>query len=210
MEILYIAFLALAVSLDSFVAGATYGVRKISMPATSLAVLGGITAICTWAAMVLAAVFGSVINPHIAAGIGAFLLLAIGLFSLFQEYLIRRITPCDPYSSQKFTIRVGKLLINIMADPEAVDFDHSKSISAGEAVMLGLALGLDNMAATFAASLLGILPAYTPAVMGIFQIVLIWLGVHIGARYVPDSLSAKFPYFPGALLVLMGITRLVK
>lgn len=210
MEILYIGFLALAVSLDSFVAGATYGVRKINMPATSLVVVGGITVICTWASMVLAAVLGKVIDPHIAAGIGALLLLAIGLFSLFQEYLIRRITPCDPYSSQKFTIRVGKLLINIMADPEAVDFDHSKSISAGEAAMLGLALGLDNMAATFAASLLGILPFYTPAVMGIFQVVLIGLGVHIGARYVPDSLSAKFPYLPGALLVLMGITRLVK
>lgn len=209
MEILYIVFLALAVSLDSFVAGATYGLRKISMPAASLLVVGGITAICTWAAMLLAAVFGAIIDPHIAAGIGAALLLAIGLFSLFQEYLVRRIAPCDPYSSQ-FTIHIGKLLINIMADPEAVDFDHSKSISAGEAVMLGLALGLDNMAATFAASLLGVLPFYTPAVMGIFQMVLIGLGVHIGARYIPDSVSAKFPYFPGAMLVLMGITRLVK
>jgi putative sporulation protein YtaF len=160
--------------------------------------------------MALAAIFGAVIDPHIAAATGAVLLLTIGLFSLFQEYLIRRITPCDPYTSQKLTIRIGKLLINIMADPEAVDFDHSKSINTGESVMLGLALGLDNMAATFAASLLGILPIYTPAVMGIFQMALIGLGVHIGARYVPDRLSAKFPYFPGVLLVFMGITRLVK
>lgn len=210
MNILYVIFLALAVSLDSFVAGATYGIREVRMPAAALAVVGIMTTVCTGIAMVLAKGFGSFINPHIAAIIGAILLLLIGLFSIFQEYLTQDVVPYDPDSSQKITIHIGKLLINIMADPETVDLDHSKSISVSEAMMLGLALGLDNMVATFAACLLGILPLYTPVIMGIIQVLLILLGIHAAARFMPDRFKKKFPYFSGMMLVLMGIVRLVK
>nr|WP_072031863.1 manganese efflux pump [Acetonema longum] len=210
MNILYVIFLALAVSLDSFVAGATYGIRQIRMPAVALTVVGVITMICTGVAMLLAEGFGNFIDPHVAAIIGAVLLLCIGLFSIFQEYLTRNVGPYAPDSSQKITIRIGKLLIHIMADPEAVDFDRSKSISVSEAMMLGLALGLDNMVATFAACLLGILPLYTPIVMGMIQALLILLGIHAAIRFMPDRIKKKFPYFSGAMLVLMGIVRLVK
>jgi putative sporulation protein YtaF len=210
MDILYVVFLGVAVSLDSFAAGATYGIRRIHMPIQSLASMGLMTTVCTGAAMVAAQFCGTKIDPHFAVIAGSTLLLLIGLFSIFQEYLTRSVTPYNLDNPQKLTIQVGKLLINIMADPEAVDLDHSKSISTGEAVMLGLALGLDNMAATFAASLLGILPWYTPVIMGIIQTLLIGAGLHFSARFLPEGLKRKFPFFPGTLLVLMGIARLVK
>ncbi|MCX7781811.1 MAG: sporulation membrane protein YtaF [Negativicutes bacterium] len=210
MKIVYAVFLGFAVSLDSFLAGATYGIRKISMPFLSLAVVGMITTVCTGLAMLLAKGCSSFFDPNIAVAAGSVLLISIGLFSVFQEYLTRKVTPYDTNPAQKLTIRIGKLIINIMADPEAVDLDHSKTISAGEAVMLGLALGLDNMAATFAAELLGILPTYTPVIMGLIQSCLIWAGIHVGARLLPEGLKQKFPYFPGTLLALMGFIRLVK
>ena len=210
MSILYILLLGLAVSMDSFIAGATYGIRKIRLPFLSLLIVGGVTALCSGLAIVAAGLFGGLINAHIAIAVGSFLLLSIGLFSIFQEYLLQCAKGPDDQTNPRLSMRIGRIIINIMVDPEAVDFDHSKSISAGEAVMLGFALGLDNMAATFAASLLGVLPLYTPVVMGLLQMLLIAGGIYLGALVLPQSFSKRFPYLSGIILVLIGLFRLVK
>ena len=210
MNILYVLLLGLAVSMDSFVAGATYGIRKIHLPFLSLFIVGGITTLCTGLAMAAASLFGNLINANIAIAVGSFLLLVIGLFSIFQEYLLDCAKKSDDLQNPRLSMRAGRIIINIMVDPEAVDFDQSKSISSGEAVMLGFALGLDNMAATFAASLLGVLPLYTPLVMGLLQMLLIVGGIYLAAHVLPQSLSKRFPYLSGIILVLIGLFRLVK
>lgn len=209
MNILYVLLLGLAVSMDSLVAGATYGIRKIYLPFLSLFIVGGITALCTVLAMAAASLFGNLINANIAIAVGSFLLLLIGLFSIFQEYLLNCAKEPD-LKNPRLSMRAGRIIINIMVDPEAVDFDHSNSISSGEAVMLGFALGLDNMAATFAASLLGVLPLYTPLVMGLLQMLLIVGGIYLAAHVLPQSFSKRFPYLSGIILVLIGLFRLVK
>jgi len=207
---LYIILLGLAVSMDSFVAGAAYGMKNIKISRTSLAVVGAITALCTAWAMILAQTAGMLISEHIAMMLGSLLLLLIGLWSIFQEYLTRGLTPYDPDSVHKITFRFGKLVIYIMANPEAVDTDHSNSISPSEAFFLGLALGLDNAVAAFAASLLGVLPWYAPVVMGIIQTALLAVGIQTGKQAFPESLKKKFPYLPGTLLMIIGVIRLIK
>ena len=47
MQMLYVLFLGLAVSFDALLAGVTYGVKKITLPFTSLLVVGAVTAACT-------------------------------------------------------------------------------------------------------------------------------------------------------------------
>lgn len=105
---------------------------------------------------------------------------------------------------------MGRVIICIMADPEYVDFDHSKSISPQEALFLGFALGLDNMAAIFGACLIGVLPAQTPILMALIQMGLVFLGIRIAGFLSLDNLTIRWPYLPGAILVLMALLRLVK
>lgn len=207
---LYVLFLGIAVSFDALLAGVAYGVKKISLPFTSLLIVGVITAVCTAAAMIGAYGASSLINPQISVGIGAVLLLLIGIWSVFQEFLINRLTPKPCDEQPQLRIKFGRLIVNILADPEAVDIDHSRSISPSEAVLLGLALGLDNMVATFAASLLGVLPMYTPLVMAILQMGLIWGGLAFSSKLLPASMKERFPYLPGTLLIVLGVFRLVK
>lgn len=207
---LYVVLLGIAVSFDALLAGVAYGLKKITLPAASLLVVGLVTAACTAVAMTAAQEVGFLIDPQVSVIIGAILLLLIGLWSLFQELLIKRLTPKQKNDQPQIRIKLGRLIVSILADPEAVDIDHSRSISALEAVLLGLALGIDNMVATFAASLLGVLPIYTPIVMAILQMGLILGGLIFSSRIVPSSLKDRFPYLPGALLILLSVLRLVK
>ena len=96
-----------------------------------------------------------------------------------------------------------------MANPETADIDKSKSISPMEAIFLGLALGIDNMVATFAASLMGFLPFYTPLIMGVIQMAFLACGSWSSSHLLSESLKKRFPFLPGTILILIGLARLV-
>lgn len=207
---LYIILLGFAVSLDAFAAGAAYGLKSIKVPLKSLAVLGLITALCTSAAMVIAYYLGSFLNTHIAVIAGSLLLILIGAWNIFSEYITKKSNCPDTESTNApISIRIGRIVINIMADPETADIDHSRSINPTEAIFLGLALGIDNMIATFAAALIKPLPLYTPAVMTFIQVFLIAAGISGASRLASDDLKRRFPYIPGTILIILGLLRLV-
>lgn len=211
MNFFYIILLAFAVSMDGFVAGMAYGLKNICIPLTALLIICTTTIFCTGAAMTTASMLGTFINTTWALFMGALLLISIGLFSLFQEYLTttsqqriiesRTIIP-------KFTFSIGRLVISIMADPEKADMDHSKRINPVESLLLGLALGIDNLLATFATALMQPLPLYVPLLMGFIQIMVITAGVYTSKHFISDKLKKRFPYIPGILLIILGLIRL--
>ncbi|QDR83114.1 sporulation membrane protein YtaF [Sporomusa termitida] len=209
MSIFYVLLLGLAVSIDAFAAGVAYGIKSIKLPAKSLAVIGVITALSTGTAMAFAYYLGSFINTALAVAAGSLLLIAIGAWNIFHEYITNKAPQGDPTAKPPLKLRIGRIVISIMSDPETADLDRSRSISPSEALLLGLALGLDNMVATFAAALIKPLPLYTPAIMTFIQMLLIAVGISAAARLISADLKKRFPYVPGAILIILGIIRLV-
>jgi len=211
MNLFYVFLLGFAVSIDGFVAGIAYGLKNIRMPITSLLIVGLTTFFCTGAAMASAYILGTLINTHWALLLGAFVLIMIGLFSLFQEYLTKNSKDYmgnEGSFSPSLTFSIGRLVVNIMADPEKADVDQSQFINPLEALFLGLALGVDNMVATFAAALMGPLPLYTPLIMGCIQIMVMTAGTYTSRRFISDKLKKSFPYIPGIIIILLGLLRL--
>lgn len=211
MNIFYVLLLGFAVSIDGFIAGIAYGLKNIKIPASSLGIVGLVTVLCTGSAMFFASMLEQYINPHVAIVCGSLLLIGIGIISLFQEYLTKNIKAFDFHddlTARKLTVSIGRIMMSILAKPESADVDHSKKISSMEAILLGLALGIDNMVATFAASLMGFLPLYTPLLMGLIQIAVVSAGILASARIVSESVKKRFPYLPGTLLILLGLLRL--
>ena len=211
MNLFYVLLLAFAVSIDGFVAGIAYGLKNIRMPITSLLIVCMTTIVCVGAAMGTAYVLGTFINTQLATLLGALVLILIGLFTLFQEYLLKDANDCirnGATISPKLTFSIGRIVINIMADPEKADIDHSQLISPLEALFLGLALGVDNMVATFAAALIEPLPLYTPVLMGLIQILVIAAGIYTSKRFVTDNFKKSFSYLPGIILIMLGLIRL--
>jgi putative sporulation protein YtaF len=211
MTLCYVLLLGFAVSIDGFIAGISYGLKKIFISTTSLLIMGLTTTICVGLAMGIAHILGTMINTKIAIIVGALLLTAMGLFSLLQEYFTAKVQsePANTViSSPNLTFSIGRLVIKVMAKPETADVDHSQFISPLEAILLGLALGIDNMIAIFAAALVTPLPLYTPVSMGCIQILVITFGIYVSKHFVTDQFKKKAPYLPGFILILLGLIRL--
>ena len=79
-----IALLALAVSLDGFGVGASYGIRGIRIPAVSVFIIAACSGAVVWLAMTAGAHL-AVLLPHaIARAAGAALLIGVGIWALAQ------------------------------------------------------------------------------------------------------------------------------
>lgn len=214
MTIFYVLLLGFAVSIDGFVAGIAYGLKKITVPNISLFIIGIATTLCTGFAMGTAYLLGAYINTKLAMLVGAFLLTAMGLYGIFQEYLKatnkKQYQPLEAIvTSQSKPYSARQLLITIITKPESADVDHSQTISPPEAILLGLALGVDNMIAIFAAVLVSPLPLYTPISMGLIQIAVITLGIYVSNHLISDQLKKRIPYLSGLILILLGLIRLL-
>lgn len=211
MSLFYVLLLGFAVSMDGFVAGMAYGLKNIKMPFRSVLIVGVVTTIGTALAMFCAYVLGQFINAHIAILTGAALLIILGIWSLFQQYLTKDIPSYEvdgEFTARSLTFSMGQLVISIMAKPETADVDRQGSINSLEAVFLGVAVALDAMVATFGAALMGLLPIYTPVAVGIIHMICIAGGCYSSTRFVSERLKKRFPYLPGAILIVLGLLRL--
>lgn len=211
MNLFYVVLLGFAVSMDGFVAGMAYGLKNIRMPFTSVTIVGIVTMTGTAIAMLCAYSLGKFINTQVAIIVGAGLLIMLGLWSLFQQYLTKNITSYEmdgEVTVRKLTFSLGQLVVSIMAKPETADIDRQGSINSLEAVFLGVALALDAMVATFGATLMGGMPIYTPLAVGIIHMICISSGCYSSKRFVSEHLKKRFPYLPGTILIILGLLRL--
>lgn len=148
------AVLALTLSLDSFAAGLAYGSNYIDVPFISIQIISFICSCIVGISFLLGYAVKSFIPGWLIQGICFVTLLIMGLIKLLDgimKNIIRRHVKFEhKVAFSAFNIN---FLLTLYADPEASDFDKSKSISAMEAVSLSLALSLDGLAVGFGASM---------------------------------------------------------
>lgn len=211
MDLSYLVLLGIALSIDGFFAGIAYGLKNIKVSFLALAMIGLVTLVCTTLAMRCSTFMLTYINPSIASLCGALLLIGIGSLSIIHQYLLK--PPLEPAVSKgdpptKITFSLGKLVISIMAKPECADIDCSHHLNKLEAFLLGLALGIDNMIATFAVGLTSSLPFYTPLLMCLIQSSIVWSGIYLAKKIISADMKHKISYAPGCVLILLGLIRL--
>ena len=211
MDLSYVILLGIAVSIDGFFAGIAYGLKNIKVSFSALSIIGFVTLICTTLAMQGSSLLLNLVNPAIATYFGALLLIVIGLSSIVRQYLtspIEKQTRESTATPMKITFALGRIVISIMKKPECADIDHSNHINKFEAFLLGLALGIDNMVATFPAGLTHPLHFSTPLIMCIIQSSIVWSGIYLSAKIVSPKFKQKLAYAPGCVLILLGLFRL--
>lgn len=79
-----LALLALAVSLDGFSVGASYGIRGIRIPALSVFIIAACSGAVVWTAMTAGGWLTAWLPPTVSQTAGAVLLIAVGLWALAQ------------------------------------------------------------------------------------------------------------------------------
>lgn len=232
------AALAIAVSLDSFGVGITYGLRKISIPFLSILII----AVCSGGVIGISMQAGSWLSTHLsvvaASRIGAAILVMIGIWALYQYYRSvheqknekRELSEAEAVDGDRavrsdqrqaaehdklltpanvFTIELKRLgiVIQILRKPQTADFDASGTISASEALMLGIALSLDAFGAGIAAALLGLHALFTPIVIALCSAFFLIGGTMLGRRLAHLPIINYVSALPGLLLIILGVIK---
>ncbi len=204
--------LALAVSLDGLAVGFTYGMRGIKVTLQAHGVIAGVSGLLMLAAMAVGTVVAMLAPVAVITALGAALLILIGMWHILSARLrgsrVAEVTA--PRRLMRLRLSSLGVVIEILHDPLQADIDRSGTIDIGEALALGVALGLDALAAGVAAAMLGISYWIVPFAT-VSCVALIASGHKIGrAAGQTHSNWVRWPWSagPGLLLVIMGLVRL--
>lgn len=213
--------MAVALSLDGFGVGLAYGLRRIRIPMSSLIVI----ALCTVFAMGISMLFGSWVTLWLrfipARLLGATILLTLGVFQLARAIgnrkreIFPQAVPAMAVVVQKpglepvfrFQLSFLGLVIQVLKTPDIADVDGSGGISLRESFLLGSALSMDAFASGIGAAMAGM----TLSVIGLValtQIMMLRLGQQMAGK-IPESWTDKAEYLPGAVLILVGLGKLI-
>ncbi|WP_096202720.1 sporulation membrane protein YtaF [Bacillus sp. FJAT-45350] len=226
VEILSLLLLALAVSLDSFGVGLTYGLRKMKLPFMSLMFIASCSAISILVAMGFGTLIQNYISPSFAESLGGIILILIGSWALYQvfrrdsksEEVLEEAVKQERINEEaketekkllvNFEIKMFGLVIRILRKPMDADFDKSGTITGREAFLLGVALSLDAFGAGIGAALIGFSPIWMAITVAIMSASFVTLGMKSGFKFSDSYLMQKFSFIPGVLLILLGIWSL--
>lgn len=221
MDLLYIIFLAIAISLDGFFVGVTYGIRKIKVAFLPLCIIALTSSLVIMASIALGNTLLVWISPGFAHLVGAAILIAVGLMVLKETYKSLKVhedvysgysiiyaNEKEDYPRQLLTWKIKPfgIIIQILKEPTKADFDYSGSISNFEAIFLGLALALDAFGAGFGAGLTGSNPLLIPLFVGLTKLAFVSSGNYLGARF-NRLLNNWTAYLPGMILILLGVLK---
>lgn len=217
--------LAIALSLDGFGVGMSYGLRKIRIPWTSMLMIS----FCTVAAMSSAVLFGSwfvqwvkFLPPNV---LGAAILLSLGCYQVVralgekrdpEEYPEEAAIEVSTFGAAakvpvvKYQFEFLGIVIQILRYPEQADLDGSGIITIKESALLGTALSLDafgsGLAIGFSAGIIHSLPVIF--LVALTQVLMLRLG-QVVTGIVPRAILTQIGFLPGTLLILIGLGKLI-
>jgi putative sporulation protein YtaF len=218
--------LAFAVSVDGFGVGVTYGLRRIRIPLLSVVIIACCSGLVIFASMLVGSWITGYLSPFVAKLIGAVVLVGIGTWALLQlrrsgteaqaddaEHAAEADSDQSDRSHPVLVVivelkRLG-LVIQILRTPQAADVDKSGTISAAEAVMLGVALSFDAFGAGIGASMIGLSPLLTPIMIAAASALFLLGGMKFGFRFSNWKGMRAVSVLPGILLIVIGICKLL-
>lgn len=222
LDLLSLLVLGLAVSLDGFGVGITYGLRKIRIPLWSMFVIALCAATMIFISVQVGQMFSQFLSEEIASDIGAVILIGVGALAIYnilnqkeQEPVQAQGTPVDTSSDRipepktvlELELKKIGLVIQILRTPSSADVDRSGDISMKEALLLGFALSMDGFGAGIGASLVGFHPLQTALTIAIMTLLFLYSGMRVGMRFADSGYLRHMVYLPGIMLILIGIAK---
>ncbi len=198
-----------ALSMDAFVSGFAYGANKIKIPFSSVTV---INLICS-AVLAVSLFFGGMVGPYLSGylttAICFVLLLGLGLSKIFDSAVKSFIRRRNAFKKKiHFSAFHLGFVLNIYADPQEADQDHSKTLSPREAAYLALALSLDGLAVGFGAGMTNTSPLLVVGFSLLSDMIGVMLGCWLGNRIV-RQLRLDLTWLSGVLLIVLAVMKLL-
>jgi putative sporulation protein YtaF len=218
MHLITILLLSISSNLDTLGVGMAYGSRKYRLPVLSNLICALIPCIGTYLMMTLGSAVRHFISAPFANILGAGIIMLAGVVLIIQHY--RRQHPATQIASGAPS-RTGnapgapslfsslKDLGTILDDPFKADYDYSGSIELQEAMVLALALTLNNLSCGFAAGLIGLSSFLMVGTSFIVSLLFFYAGIKVGLLFIAPWLGDKGDLAAGIILILLGIYELL-
>lgn len=197
-----------ALSTDAFVSSFAYGAKRIRIPFSSVMIINLICSGILAVALYLGKFIGPYIPQELTTGICFSILLMLGLIKIFDSAVKAYIRKYKGFQRKlKFKLFSIGFILNVYADPEEADMDHSKVLSPYEGACLAIALSLDSIAVGLGTGITDFNPLIVLAFSLVSDLVAIMLGCFLGNK-VARKTSVDLTWVSGTLLILLGVMKL--
>jgi putative Mn2+ efflux pump MntP len=182
-------------NLDNLGAGVAFGLRETRITAVPNAVIAALTMTATAAAVISGRALSGVLPASLAAALGASIISAIGAWSLLVALVPAR------FLTKSFQRRSGGLIGG--RHLPSLRYAGKQGLALRDALVLGAALSLNNLAAGVGAGISGIPPLATTLLVGALSLVCIGGGSRGGL-----SIGRRLGGRPASLIagvILLGV-----
>lgn len=200
---------ALAVSIDGLGVGVSYGMRQMRIPPASILVIcltstGSITL-----AMLAGTVIANMVTSGLAERMGAMILILVGGWILLQAACQQLLVPRQQNTPfWKVAIPSLGIAVQFLYEPSRADWDQSGDISVKEALVLGLALAMDAIAAGFGIAAASGFQWFVPLAVGASKFLMLTGGLWLGQNWRLQVWKLQGALVPGLILVILGVLKL--
>lgn len=202
--------LAFSVSIDSLGIGITYGIKGTKINFISKIILFTISLLIANISIKLGNIITSIFPNLIANLIGAFMLIFMGGWIIFQA-LNKKDSTYKNHKPKIYNLFINSfgITIQIIKNPIYSDLDNSNKIDSKEALYLGLALSLDSLCVGIGSSMMELNSSLFPILVSSFQLLFILIGSFLGEKLkkilnIPDNI---WSIISGILLILIGLFK---
>lgn len=206
-----ILILAVAISVDGFAVGVTYGLRSIKLGILPLLIVSGLSTIAIYLTCTLGAGMAGIMGKEFAQVLGSIFLVLLGIWMFYSSYRnYNRVEEDERDEKVLFFLSIKSLgiIIKILKKPVKADLDSSGSINISEAIFLGLALALDALGVGLGTGLVGFSSFIIPMVIGISTLFFVGGGYMLGKK-AENVLPDYFDLFPGIFVIMLGIINYI-
>ena len=204
--------IAVALCIDSFAIGITYGMRKIKIPKLSIFVINLVTIFSLGISIFLGDLIKRFISENAASIISFLILLSLGCFLMIEgyiRYLSEKKALENKGDNNIAKIKLSKLgiIIDIGIDVTKADMDVSGDIDLKEAIYLGAILSIDSLCVGFGSAVGGINYAGFLGFVFFTNMVSILYGLYLGSKVNIYRKDLKTSLLPGGILVFIAILK---
>ncbi|WP_152655288.1 sporulation membrane protein YtaF [Oceanobacillus sp. CFH 90083] len=195
--------LVIAVSLDGFSVGITYGMRQIKVPLLSLMIIMFCSGLIVFLSMEIGGFLRSFISPQGASMLGGGILIFLGFFSLVSMFRSRETETTKKEEQSSPNVKFANVK-TVLTRPKEADLDKSGIISINESILLGFALALDAFGAGIGAAMLGYSPLMTALLTAGMSGFFLYSGIMFGSYLWRIPILQRLSFLPAVFLITLG------
>lgn len=196
-------FLAIIVSLDTYLAASVYSSSGIKISPPSAAVISLISAAILGISLKFSELLSAYIPEKICCICGLVILTAIGVITIFKSFVRSLVKKLSDKESVSLKMSSLGIVVNLYLDDTAADFDKSKTLSLYEAAALALASSLDSAATGLNCGLIDARPLNVSVFAFIMGFIAVGAGSLTGRKI--SSPSHDFSWIGGVLLIIFAV-----